>query len=342
MHRFSKFRVLIIGAGSIGQRHTFNLNKLGIKNIAIYDTNPLKAKQLARKYNAQFYYDLDSASSFKPDCSFVCTYPNTHLELANFCLDINSHVFIEKPLATSTTGIENMLKKAEKKKFKIAVGYNMRFDKGLNYLKKKIQFKYHPLAISAQWGHNLKLWRPGLSYKNHYVLQKENGLILDDSHEYDYLRWLLDDEVISVYCQTQKIPSLKKSDGIASLILKFRKGTIANLFIDMLRPKYERNCHVLSDHGDIRWQFTPSKAGWKNYDSKANSIVTESTLNSTRPIEKNFEVIANQMYIDEVRNFFSSILSDTDSFVDGWEGLKTLKIGLAAIESASKNKVVSL
>lgn len=340
MHIFSKFRVLVIGAGSIGQRHTFNLNKLGIKNIAIYDTDPLKAKQLARKYKARLYHDLDSAASFKPDCSLVCTYPHTHLELTNFCLDVNSHVFIEKPIATTTLGVQNMLKKAERKKLKIAVGYNIRFDRGLNYLKKKVQSKYSPLAISCQWGHNLKLWRPGLNYKNHYVLQKGNSLILDDSHEYDYLRWLLEDEVSSVYCQTQKIPSLK-SEGIASMTLKFKKGTMVSLFIDMLRPKYERMCHVLSEHGDIRWQFVPSKMGWKDYDSKANSIVTENPINSKSSLQK-FEVITNQMYVDEIRNFLSAISSDTDSFVDGWEGLKTLKIGLAAMKSASKNKIVSI
>ncbi|MEM3064598.1 MAG: Gfo/Idh/MocA family oxidoreductase [Candidatus Nitrosotenuis sp.] len=342
MHTFSKLKVLVIGAGSIGQRHAFNLNKLGVKNVAIYDTDPLKAKQLAGKYGTHHYYDLDSAASFKPDCSFVCTYPSTHLELANFCLDVNSHVFIEKPIATTTSGIQSMLRKAERKKLKISVGYNMRFDKGLNYLKKKVQSKYCPLAISSQWGHNLKLWRPGLNYKNHYLLQKENSLILDDSHEYDYLRWLLEDEASSVYCQTQKIPSLKKSEGIASMTIKFRKGTVANLFIDMLRPKYERMCHVLSDHGDIRWQFIPSKIAWKNYDSKAHSIVTENLLNSKLLVQQKFEVVTNQMYVDEIRNFLSAIVSDTNSFVDGWEGLKTLKIGLAAIESASKNKVVSL
>jgi hypothetical protein len=33
-------------------------------------------------------------------------------------------------------------------------------------------------------------------------------------------------------------------------------------------------------------------------------------------------------------------LLDKNSFVSGWEGLKTLKIGLAALKSAATNKPV--
>jgi predicted dehydrogenase len=124
------------------------------------------------------------------------------------------------------------------------------------------------------------------------------------------------------------------------MILKFRKGTIANLVIDMLRPKYERYCHVIADHGDITWQFVPTIGSWKDYNSKANSIVTERSVNSNSVKQKNFQDNLNQMYVDEVKNFLASILHDKNSFVSGWEGLKTLKIGLAALKSAATNKPV--
>ena len=336
---------LIIGCGSIGKRHLHNLKKIGIKNIAICDTDKKKVNELARKYKTQKFFDLDSALSFEPNFSFICTYPNSHLKLANTCIDINSHLFIEKPISSGLDGVEKMLKRANSKKLQVAVGYNMRFDRGLCFLKKKLLKSEIsvPLYISSEWGHNIKLWRPGTNYKNHYVLKKGSGIILDDSHEYDYIRWLLDDNVKSVYCQNRKISSIKtQTESAAAIILKFKQGTIVSLAIDYVRPNYERKCHIIGEKGDLKWEYIPKGKGWKNYGLQANSSVTTSFVDNKSAIRNNFVVKLNDMYVYEIQNFLQSITQNKKPLVDGWEGLKTLRIGMAALESGKKDKVIKL
>src|SRR5713226_647406 len=218
---------LIIGCGSIGERHLHNLKKIGINDIAIYDSCRKRVDELSKKYNAKKFYSLDSALSFRPDFSVICTYPNSHSHLADACIDVNSHLFIEKPISTDIKSIKTTLARAQSKNLKVAVGYNLRFDKGLNLLKRKAQ--RHEigtiLSVFGQWGQNIKSWRPGSNYKNHYVLKKGGGIILDDSHEYDYVRWLLNDEPKSIFCQTRKIKTVKTdTESLASIMLKFRKG----------------------------------------------------------------------------------------------------------------------
>ena len=48
------------------------------------------------------------------------------------------------------------------------------------------------------------------------------------------------------------------------------------------------------------------------------------------------------MYILEMKNFIESIILDKKPLVDGFDGLKTLELGLKALESAKKNKILKL
>jgi len=332
---------LIVGCGSIGERHLHNLQKLGITKLMVCDQDKIKANKLAQKYHTQKSYDLNVALSFEPDFAFICTYPKSHLVIANRCIDSNSHIFIEKPLASDISGIENMLKRAKSKKLQVAVGYNMRFHTGLIHLKKQIK-SIIPLMIFAEWGVNIRQWRPGLDYKNHYVLKKGGGIVLDDSHEYDYVRWLLDDEVKSVYCKTRQITNIQtETESLAVMTLTFKKGTIANLMMDYVRPQYERRCHIIGEKGNLKWEYSPKQSGWKKYDSRASVTISHNLIKGAKTTKKHL-VQTNQMYIDEARNFIDSIIHNKKPLVDGWDGLETLKIGRAALDSAKSSKPVLL
>ena len=344
-NNYNNLRSLIIGCGSIGERHLHNIKKIGIKDIGILDINKTQVNSLAKKYSVKKFYDLDSALSFKPDFSIICTLPKSHIPIANSCINSGSHVFVEKPLSSNLKNVITMLKKAKTKKLKVAVGYNLRFDKGINLLKHKLQQKEigKPLSILITFGHNIKFWRPGTNYKNHYILKKGGGIILDGSHEYDYLRWLFEDEIKSVYCQTRSTDSIKtETESFASIMLKTKKGLIANLNIDYLRPFYERSCYIIGEKGSLRWEYNLTKSAWSTYTQKVNSKVTLQLLSKSSSQVFNNIIKVNDMYINEIRNFVESIVLNKKPLVDGFDGLNTLRLGVAALESAKKKKIISL
>ena len=66
-----------------------------------------------------------------------------------------------------------------------------------------------------------------------------------------------------------------------------------------------------------------------------------SKLNKKKKINSNY-VKVNDMYIDEVENVINSVLENKKPKIDGWDALKTLKIGVALLESASKDKIIKL
>lgn len=334
---------LVIGCGSIGERHLYNLKKNGIKEIRVFDEDKKRLEIIASKYKIKKFEKLDVALKENLDFAFICTYPPSHVKIANECIKNNVNLFIEKPISSDLDGVSSMLKKAESKKLKIAVGYNTRFEKGLGFLKNILKRQnIKPLAISCQFGNHIKFWRPNTDFKKHYILQKGGGIILDDSHEIDYIRWLFDDKVRSVFCQIRKSKNLKaKSDSIALIQLEFNSGIIANLTIDYLRPSYERSCHIIGDLGDLKWNFIPGQKSWKNYGSKVTSTVSLRKLNKIT-FEKKFKNEVNNMYVEEENDFLNSIINDKDPKINGWEGLETLKIANAALESAKKNKIIRI
>jgi len=339
-----KYRGLVIGCGSIGERHIHNLQKIGIKDIQAYDMDKKKSKVISEKYKIKSYDDFDSALESKPDFSIICTYPDSHIRIASECVKINSHVFIEKPISGNIEGITRFLKFAKSRKKKVGIGYNLRFDKGLILLKENLQKNYlgTPLFASVQWGQNIRFWHNNKNFRDHYILKKGNGIILDDSHEYDYLRWMFNDEIISIFCNTSKSKLIKtETESIAQISVKFKKGLIANLILDYLRPNYERNCHIICEKGDYKWEFLPQKIQ-KNYNTNANSKLKINYVQNKHTKILNKLVKMNDMYLGILGNFINSIHNNVEPEVNGWEGLKTLKIGLAALESSRKNKKINI
>ncbi len=335
---------LIIGCGSIGERHLFNLKKLGIENIGIYDADDKKTNMLAKKYKVTKFKDLKSALDNSPDFSVICTPSTSHVNIAKKCTESGTHIFIEKPISNDLSGVSKLLAYADRKDLRIAIGYNMRFDESLNHVRKKLQTRQfgNLLSVLCEWGNNIRNWNHP-NYLNHYVLQKGGGIIFDDSHEYDYLRWLLDDEVVSVYCKTQKLKNLKtETESLASIILEFKRGTVGTLIIDYVRAEYERRCHIIGEKGSIRWNFTRPSIIKQNYRTSAQSMVTSRYVSGKNSQTVVFTNELNKTYLLEMKDFLNAIKNDRKPVVDGLEGLKTLKIGIAAHESARKGLPIKL
>ena len=91
-------KFLIIGAGSIGQRHIANLSEIiSKKSIYLYDVNTNQKNSISKKFKI---FSLNKLIFSDFDCIFICTPPSTHIKLAINGLKQGCNVFIEKPLST--------------------------------------------------------------------------------------------------------------------------------------------------------------------------------------------------------------------------------------------------
>ncbi len=323
-------KFLIIGCGSIGQRHLKNLRNLGFIDIQVFDSDKKLMEKICKKFKIN---NLNSLNIKNVNCTLICTPPSSHIKFAKKALESGSHVFIEKPLSDSLKGIKILKKIADKKKLNVFVGYSFRFDKGLEMVKKLLSSNAIGKIISydAYEGWHLSNWRPGQKYQNSYTTKRSmgGGMILDGSHELNYLQWL-GGKIISVYCMHSKIPKISKNvEGIAEILVKFNSKAIGRIHLDFVNPKYNRHCEILGDEGRIMWSF------------KNKEIEIQKTHN--KKIKKiKYGSNTNQMYVDEIKHVIRCINGDRNNKINLDESVKTLEISLKIKESGNKEKMVKI
>ena len=174
-----KKKILIIGLGSIGSKHAKILNSLkNVSKIAILSNR----KKI--KFKKIIY--IKSLIEFDPDYIIVSSITSKHIsDLNNIEKYYNKKtVLIEKPLFEKNY-------KLNIKKNKYFVGYNLRYHPVVQFIKKIIKNK-KIFSINLFCSSFLPDWRKNRDYTNTYSSKKKfgGGVLLELSHELDYLQWL--------------------------------------------------------------------------------------------------------------------------------------------------------
>ncbi len=287
-------KILIIGFGSIGQRHYRNLRKLGFGDVYVYDVAPIKDKKIKTVDNI----DQVILKLFK--VVFVCNPNNMHMKTALSAAKAGCHLFIEKPLSHNLSGIDKLKKICEKNKLTVMVGHNMRFHPCLqfihNYLNKNKLGKIY--SIQFESGYYLPFWRPGADYRKNYAAKKETGggIILDDIHSFDLLFWLNNFKEIReakfIYDRVSDLQIETEDFSLASF--KFKNKVLGLISCDYLQQSYTWRCKVIGEKGNIEWDFN-NNIVWLR-DNKGSKKLFE---------VKNFDF--NNVYLDEVKYFLSNL-----------------------------------
>lgn len=171
-------KAVVIGYGSIGQRHTRLLNSLGIITAVVSKRHINGGKS---------YLTIEEAiKNEQPE--YIVIANETHLhEEALFRIQntgYNHKILVEKPLFAKVTSQNYQFSS-------LYVGYNLRFHpiiQKINELLKNEQV----ISVNSYVGQYLPTWRPNSDYTKSYSadITKGGGVIRDLSHELDYLNFL--------------------------------------------------------------------------------------------------------------------------------------------------------
>lgn len=324
-------RLLVLGCGSIGERHIRNLRTLGVTDLLAFDPLPERAGQMEREFGVQLCPGVQEALSRRPDCVLVCTPPRLHTTLARMAVDAGAHVFVEKPLASALDGVDSLLDAAQEADRVLCVGYNLRFHAGLRKVKELLESGSvgRPLVVRAEVGQYLPDCRPNQDYRRSYtaIAKLGGGIILDASHEIDYVRWFAG-EVQSVYCAAGRLSDLEmETEDTAALALRMSDGALAEIHMDCVQRGYARNCKVIGTEGTLIWDFGEG----------VRHLMKDGTWHGYPLVPD-----VNEMYVEEMRRFLACVRGEAVPMVDGATGRRVLEIALAAKESAAKHTEVVL
>jgi predicted dehydrogenase len=314
-------RFCLIGRGSIGTRHVKNLKTLSYNNIIAYseDCNRNKDVEFENRYNIKTVHDLDKVKLFKPDALIIANPTAKHLKFAKIATEINSHIFMEKPLTHSLDGVRELEIILSSKNLTFFLANNLRYHPAFCKIKELIDIGelgtiYFARIMAGQY---LPDWHTWEDYRNSYSAKKElgGGVVLTLQHEIDYA-YRLFGKFKRIKSCVRKISDLDIDvEDIALIIIETEAGHLLEIHLDYLQRPPRRTVHIQGTKGSIEYQF--GDTGLNVYD------FNEQVLKDVLDLEGYDE---NQMYIDEMEYFVGSINNskkNISNFEDAKYVLKT-------------------
>lgn len=242
-------KVLIIGFGSIGKRHYDVLSKLSeVQSIDLVTKQNIENKICYKKLEV-----VNNINQY--DYFVIASETNKHFEQLNF-LEKNVKdklIFCEKPLFESKQDLEI-------KNNRVFIGYVLRFHPLLEKLKEFVKNE-KILLVNAKCGQYLPSWRPNTDYKNCYSAKKEEGggVLLDLSHEIDYVQWLCG-KINEIKSYQVRISDLEiDSDDLTMLIGKTYRNILVNISIDYISKITHRKLLVETLEHSYELDFISNK-----------------------------------------------------------------------------------
>lgn len=136
------YRVLIVGTGSIGERHLRCFLATGRCEALICELNDTLREQVRQRYNLPIEYSvnrLEAAFDLQPTHVVICTPTHYHISQALSAVQLPAHLLIEKPLSVTTDGIEQLRQAVSDSGIHLSVAYVYRSHPALHSMKRAIE-----------------------------------------------------------------------------------------------------------------------------------------------------------------------------------------------------------
>ena len=327
--------VLILGLGSIGQRHLRNLRAID-KNIKFftlrrkYVTPFLNNKNQVKKGNIENVYNIKNFKKFSEikniDAALICTPSKFHISEAIKLLKKNIHLFIEKPLGSSLKDIAKLKKIIlSKPKMKTMMGFQLKFNPLILKLKNLIENNSIGKIYSCNihHGEHINDFHPYEDYRVSYAARRNlgGGVVLTQIHEIDYLLFLFKKYKINILKSfSSKISNLKIDvEDILEAYLKLenknKQKIFCNLHLNFFERPKKRQIQLLGEKGKIDCDLNKLEINiFKNKNSK----------------KIRFNVNRNEIFKNQLRYFLKCIKNKKkiSSDYDILNGISSLKIAL--------------
>lgn len=221
-------RFALIGCGFIGQVHAANLARHpGVELALVCDIDTARAAALAQQFGARAASVPQALSSEAIDAVLIASATPTHAPLLEQAVLAGKAVYCEKPIDLSLSRAREVVASISPLQVPVTVGFNRRFDRSHAQLKAQLQQGVIGRSELIQMVCRASELPP-LSY-----LQASGGQMRDQAiHFFDLLRWLTEDEVVTVGAlgAALAMPAIRDIDVDTSvLIMRLQQGALAQL-----------------------------------------------------------------------------------------------------------------
>lgn len=320
--------VAVVGTGGLGSRQVLNFAAVeGCRVKRVFDLERALAEAAAAPVGAEVAESLEECLAEDIQAVVVVTPTHQHAPVALAAAAAGKHVFCEKPLARTQADGERMVAAAREAGVRLMVGHVVRFFPAYA--------RAHEYIRSGELGRvgMARLSRMNLRPKKPWYgdYQQSGGVLHDLTvHDLDWLVWTFGRPVrIWARNLAERLPAL----DYCLVSLRFAGGEIAHVEGSK------------ADLGRFRTSFDiAGSGGLLRHDSTTWPTLQVQRLDSAGAAPQTIpnSPWGKSPYVVQAEAFVRAIREDEPVPVSGEDGLQTLQVSLACLESADTGAVMRL
>lgn len=305
-----KKRLAVIGAGSFGRNHLRVLRQLdSVDLVAVHDLDPVRTADASQQYSCSPAASLDDLAGIA-DAAVVATPTSTHVDVASRLMNMGIDVLVEKPIASSLDGANQLVELARSSGRILQVGHLERFNPAVAALR---SIATTPLFFEI---HRLSLFSP-------------RGL------DVDVVLDLMIHDIDVVLSLTRAVPGEIRAAGIhilsdkvdiANVRLAFSNGCVANLTASRVSTERVRKVRMFQPGQYISVDYS-------RQDIASFRVMPDRTVNY-EPVE----VIKGEPLKLELEAFVDCLTTRARPLVDGEDGARALAVAQGILDKIEEHR----
>ena len=336
-------RFALVGCGRISANHLDALRQQAgrAELVAVCDNKPAVLDAAVATTGVPGFASLDALlAGCDADIVVLATPSGLHPQQAIRCAQAGRHVLSEKPMATKWDEGVAMVRACRDAGVKLFVVKQNRLNATMQRLKKAVDERrfgrIHMVTVNVFWTRPQSYYDDA-PWRGRWDL--DGGAFMNQaSHYVDMVDWLVGPvDSVHAYTATQLRDIEAEDSGVMSL--RLRAGGLASINVTMLSygKNFEGSITVMGERGTVRiggvavnriehWEFDEMRP--EDESAKDASYAPTSVYGFGHPLY--------------VANVVDTLRGEAHAEVDGYEGLRSLEVIIAAYRSARDGVRVGL
>ena len=330
----------LIGYGMWGSCHARAIKSVGEANLVAVCAKSEKSRRVARaEHGVRVFSDYREVIARTGIDVIDIVVPNyLHAEITLAALRARKHVLLENPMALTLEDCDNIIGVAKQNDRKLYIGFQKRHSPLWGKVKEMIEsgfigdVKYSMIELWRQpYERGSEDWR--------YDERRVGSWILEELiHLFDIVKWYIDDEPLSIYAsasraQKESPVNAKLKDNLTAIV-NFPNGVHVTISQTLAAYEQYKTIKFIGTSGALwaRWAGGADKPDYQLTYFDGKGIRRVEIL---KPVGEIFELTG------EIEDMVKVVTLGIKPTTTGEDGRETMKLCLAAEESARPGRVVS-
>jgi len=330
-------KILVVGGGSIGERHVRCFQKTGRAIVSLCEINNEVRERVESTYSLPHAYsDFEEALQGDFDAAAICTPAHLHISMAQQLAAKGIHLLIEKPLSVSTEGLESFQETAASSGVSVGVAYVYRAHPALQAMKQAIEAGRigKVLQVVMAGGQHFPFYRPAYA-STYYREHRTGGGAIQDAltHMINAAEWLVGPVTRLVAdAQHYVLPDVEVEDTV-NVITRHHlpSGPVMGSFsLNQHQPANETILTVVGDQGVVRLEA--HRARW----------LSCTQVDGDFQVEEEFALERDDLFTRQAGAFLDQVEGKSPAACSVEDAAQSLRAGLAALQSVTSGKWIDV